>query len=136
MARMRPLLGKGYILGHAAIDLDHRDIAECWEGAADCEPIELPFFLARLKRSMRRHFDREAALMLQAGGHLCECHQREHRTLLGLCDQAMAVTDRNWRRARSLLRNDLAKLVRAHVVSMDQIAVLFIRAHEERISTS
>ena len=136
MGRMRPLLGKAHVLGHDAIDLDHRNIAQCWERATGCAPIELPFFLARLKRAMRRHFDREAMLVRQAGGHLCECHQGEHRTLLGLCDEAATMAERNWRTAQRLLRNDLARLVREHIVSMDQIAVLVIRAHEESVGAS
>jgi hemerythrin len=75
---------------------------------------------------MREHFDHEALLMQQAGGTLCECHAREHRLLLELCDRAGVLSLHNWRQAQSLLRDDMPKLVREHIVCMDQFAVLFI----------
>jgi hemerythrin len=121
-----PLLGKHHELGHDAIDIDHRAMAECWQRAVSCERIEFEFLVARLKRLMRNHFDREAALADEAGGRLCECHQREHRMLLELCDQASILGRRNWRSARSLLRYKLPKLVREHIVSTDQLLVLLI----------
>jgi predicted lipid carrier protein YhbT len=40
----------------------------------------LPFLIARLKKAMRDHFDREAADGA-AGGALCRCHRQEHQTL-------------------------------------------------------
>lgn len=122
----RPLIGKRHQVGHDAIDFDHRAMADCWTQAVTCEQMQFPFFMARLKKLMRLHFDHEAALMERAGGRLCECHRREHRMLLELCDQATALSRRNWRRAQSLLRNKLPKLVRDHITSMDQIAALFI----------
>ena len=45
-----PLIGRQHALGHNAC-------------AAQCEPIRLPFFMARLKKLMRSHFDDEARLM-------------------------------------------------------------------------
>jgi hypothetical protein len=63
---------------------------------------------------------RETMLMEWAGGRLCECHAREHRMLLDLCDQATALSGRNSRMAQSLLQNKLPKLVRKHIISMDQ----------------
>jgi hemerythrin len=122
----RPLIGKRHELGHDAIDLDHRAMADCWHRAVSCEPMQLELLVARLKRLMRDHFDREAALMEQAGGKLCECHRREHQMLLDLCDEARMLGRRNYRRAQSLLRSKLPKLVREHIICMDQLAVLFI----------
>lgn len=133
---VHPLLGKHHELGHPAIDLEHRTMAECWIRAVNCEPIQFPFFMARLKNVMRKHFDHEAVLMAQAGGRLCECHGREHRMLLELCDQTAALAGRNWRKAQSRLRNELPRLVREHIICMDQIAVLFIHTYEERIRAS
>jgi hypothetical protein len=35
----------------------------------------------------------------------------------------------SWRKARSLLRTDLPRLVREHVISMDQLTVMFINTN-------
>lgn len=126
MAQRRPLLAKVHQLGHTEIDLDHRAMADCWERVVSCAPIEFPFFMARFKKAMRDHFDREAALLARAGGRLWASHQQEHRDLLALCDQASGLAEHSCRRAQSLLRNKLARLFREHVVSMDQMAVLFL----------
>ena len=124
-----PLLGRQHTLGHEVIDADHRAIADWWLRAVNCEPIQLAFFVARLKKLMRDHFDHEAVLMEWAGGRLCECHRREHQMLLDLCDRVTALSPHNWRKARSLLRTQLPRLVREHIISMDQLAVLFIDAN-------
>jgi len=121
-----PLIGRQHALGHNAIDLGHQGIADWWARAAQCEPIQLPFFMARLKKLMRSHFDDEARLMQTAGGALCRCHDEEHQTLLDLCDHVDALSDRNWRKARALLRKDFPRLVRDHIMCMDSLAVLFI----------
>jgi hemerythrin len=125
----RPLIGRQHTLGHVAIDRDHTAIADWWLRAVSCEPIQSAFFIARLKKLMRDHFERETKLMEWAGGRLCECHAREHRMLLDLCDQATVLSGCNWGMARSLLRTKLPKLVREHIISMDQLAVLFINAN-------
>lgn len=127
----RPLLGRRQTLGHEGIDLDHRTIADWWLRTINCEQIQFPFFAARLKKLMRDHFDHEAALMERAGGALCVCHRREHQLLLELCDHAMALGRQNWRQARSLLRNKLPRLLREHIICMDQLAVLFIHTNGE-----
>ncbi len=127
---LRPLLAKVHELGHREIDLDHRTVAECWDRAVNCAPIQFPFFVARLKKAMRDHFDREAALLARAGGRMWECHGQEHHSLLELCDQAARLADQNCRKAQSLLRNELARMLREHIVSMDQIAVLFLNTRE------
>jgi hemerythrin len=75
---------------------------------------------------MQNHFDHEAALMNQAGGQLCECHQREHATLLELCDRAAELAPLNWSKSRLLLRSKFPQLVRDHVNGLDQFLVLFI----------
>jgi len=125
----RPLIGRQHTLGHAVIDTDHREIADWWHRAVNCEPIQFSFFVARLKKLMRDHFDHEAALMEWAGGRLCECHRREHQMLLDLCDRAAVLSRSNWRKARALLRTELPRLVREHIISMDQLAVLFINTN-------
>jgi hemerythrin len=125
----RPLIGRQHTLGHEAIDRDHMAIADWWLRAVSCKPIQSAFFIARLKKLMRDHFERETILMEWAGGRLCECHVREHRMLLALCDQATALSDRNWQMAQSLLRTKLPKLVREHIISMDQLAVVFINTN-------
>jgi hemerythrin len=128
---VRPLIGRQHALGHEVIDLDHKAIADWWFRVAACEPIQFPFFLARLKKLLSSHFDHEAALMQQAGGILCACHRREHQMLLDLCDQAAAESRQNWRRTQTLIRNRFPKLVRDHIISMDQSAVLFIHTNRQ-----
>jgi hemerythrin len=121
-----PRMGRLPALGHDAIDSDHSAIANQWARAANCEPIEFPFLIARLKKLMINHFDHEAALMEGAGGNLCRCHRGEHQSLLDLCDQARESSERSWRKTQSLLRNSFPKLVRNHILYTDQLAVLFI----------
>jgi len=123
---LRPLIGRQHALGHEVIDLDHKAIADWWLRAVNCEQIQFPFSLARLKRLLRSHFDHEAALVQQAGGVLCARHRSEHQTLLDLCDQAAAESRQNWRRTQALIRSRFPKLVRDHIVSMDQCVVLFL----------
>ncbi len=129
MRIIRPLIGRQQRLGHERIDADHLAIADWWLRTVKCEPIQFAFFMARLKKLMRQHFDHEAALMEEAGGRMCECHSREHQMLLELCDRASALSQTRWRKAQSLLRSELPKLVREHIISMDQPAVLFIHTH-------
>jgi hemerythrin-like metal-binding protein len=127
----RPFFGKRLLLGHDAIDDEHRAIADGWQRAVNCEQLQFPFLIARLKTLLRVHFDHEAALMHLAGGTLCQCHRNEHQMLLNLCDQASAQAGTNWRRAQSLLRNKFPRLMRSHIVEMDQIVVLFINTNRE-----
>jgi len=68
--------------------------------------------------------------MQQAGGRMCECHRQENQMLLALCDRASALSRAHWHKARSLLRTDLPKLVREHIISMDQFTVLFINSQD------
>ena len=93
------------------------------------DPICL--FIARLKKLMRMHFEREARLMLEAGGEMCACHRHDHQTLLELCDQSSALGRSNWTKAQSLLRTTLPRLVREHIVSMDLFTVMFINRQNE-----
>ena len=60
---------------------------------------------------------------------MCNCHGHEHQMLLSLCDQASGLSRFNWKKARSLLRTKLPKLVREHNISMDQLTVLFINTN-------
>lgn len=127
------LIGRRHALGHAEIDADHFAIADAWGRAMQCAPIALPFHVARLRKLMRGHFDNEAALVEAAGTEFCVCHRREHDTMLALCDDVYALSERNPGRARSLLRRRMPPLVRAHIDGMDQITVLIIgRAKQDR----
>ena len=123
-----PLIGRQYALGHDVIDSDHFAIADWWQRTVTCEPIQFTFFVARLKKLMRTHFDHEASLMQQAGGQMCECHSGEHRMLLTFCDQATALGHTHLKAAQSMLRTKFPKLVREHIISMDQLTVLFINS--------
>lgn len=124
----RPLIGKKHALGHSEIDSDHFAIADWWMKVTLCEPVALPFHIAGLRRMMRNHFSREAALVEAAGAPFCCAHRCEHDTMLELCDDAYELSARSLRAARALLRNKLPRLMRDHINSMDQIAVLIIRA--------
>ena len=126
---IRPLIGQRHALGNQVIDADHMAIADWWLRAVNCEPIQSTFFIARLKKLMRDHFDHEARLMEQFGGTLCACHQSEHQNWIDLCDEAQALSGRNWKKARSLLRIELPRLVREHIISMDQLTVIFINTN-------
>ena len=130
-----PLIGRQHVLGHPEIDTGHRAIADWWMKTTQCAPLALPFHIAALRKAMRRHFRREAALVEAAGTPLCCDHRREHDVMLALCDDAYRLSGRNRRSARALLRNRLPRLMRNHIDSMDQIAVLIIRAAGERQAT-
>jgi hemerythrin len=120
------LINRRHVLGHDIIDAEHAAVAELWLKAVTCERIAFPLHLARLRKAMARHFDHEAALMAERGAALCRHHRNEHSMLLKLCGDALALYECDWRKARSLLRSTLPRLVREHVVSMDQCAVLFL----------
>jgi hemerythrin len=122
----RPLISASHSLGHAEIDRDHFAIADWWMKATRCAPIALPFHIAGLRRVMRNHFTREASLVEATGTPFGSGHRTEHDAMLALCDDAYALAERDWRGARRLLRDRLPRLVREHVISMDQIAVLII----------
>ncbi len=125
----RPLIGRQHVLGHDVIDSDHLAIADWWLQTVSCEPVQFAFFVARQKKLMRAHFDHEAVLMEEAGGRMCPCHSQEHQMLLALCDQANALSRCHWKKAQSLLRTKLPKLVRQHIISMDLLTVLFINTN-------
>ncbi len=80
---------------------------------------------------MQQHFDREAMLIDEAGGRMCKCHDQEHQMLLALCDRASALSRSRWQKARSLLRIQFPRLVRDHIISMDQLAVIFINCQDK-----
>lgn len=82
---------------------------------------------------MTRHFEHEAELMAEAGGSLCTRHHAEHRSLLNLCADASALYERDWRKTQSLLRVKLAKMIREHITSMDQCAVLIMHTSDARV---
>jgi hypothetical protein len=91
----RPLIGKAHTLGHTQIDSDHFAIADWWMKATLCAPVALPFHIAALRKTMRAHFSREAALVEAAGTPFCHCHRREHDVMLELCDDAYELSARN-----------------------------------------
>jgi len=115
-------------LGPCQIDADHFAIAALWRDVDGCAPIAVPFQIARLRKRMRRHFEDEAELIEAAGTPFCACHHEEHESMLRLCDQAYLLSDSNGRGARALLRATLPRLMRRHIVGMDQIAVLIIHS--------
>jgi hypothetical protein len=131
----RPLIGMKHTLGHAQIDREHFIIADWWMKAMLCLPIALPFHVAGLRRAMREHFSREAALVEATGEPLCFRHRCEHDSMLALCEDAYAQSGRSQRAARALLRNELPRLLRDHINGMDQIAVLIIRAAQDRAAS-
>jgi hemerythrin len=123
---VRPLLGRQHALGHGVIDSDHLAIADWWQQTVRCQPIQFAFFIARLKKLMRIHFEHEAQLMQNAGGEMCACHRHEHQMLLDLCDQASALGRSNSTKAQSILRAKIPRLFREHIISMDLFTVMFI----------
>jgi hemerythrin len=100
-------------------------IADWWHRTVNYEPIQFEFYVARLKRLMRQHFAHEAMLMEEAGGRMRKCHDQEHQMLLAICESASRLGQSRWKKARSLLRRELPRLVREHIISMDQLTVLF-----------
>ena len=117
-------------LGHTAIDSDISAISDEWLRTANCEPSQFHFLIERLKLRMTKHFEHEAVLMERAGSILCRCHRDEHQSLLDLCDQMAGLSERSWRKTQSLLRLEFPKLLRKHVLYMDQLAVLFLNTAE------
>ena len=131
--RVRPLIGPQHALGHDTIDADHLAIADWWLRTVNCQPVQFEFYLARLKRLMRQHFDHEAMLMEEVGGRMCKCHDQEHQMMLALCERVSALARSRWQRAQSLLRTELPWLVREHIISMDQLTVLFINSQKKLV---
>jgi hemerythrin len=113
-------------LGHKEIDADHIAISEAWLAAMRCRAVALPFHVARLIKIMRDHFDREMRLVEAAGVPCCWCHHNEHTAMLALTQAAFELSEHDPRRARSLLRTELAPRIRRHVATADQVAVLII----------
>jgi hemerythrin len=130
------LTDRRHTLGHDIIDGEHSALAECWLRAVSCEQIEFPLRIARLRKLMTRHFDHEVALLAESGGTLCHCHRNEHHVLLELCDRVFSLHERNWRKTQTLLRNKFANLVRKHISTMDQMAVLIINTGLEKSQRS
>jgi hemerythrin len=122
----RTLIGPSHALGHAEIDSDHFAIADYWLQLTQCEPIAVSFHIARLRKRMRSHFNHEAALVEAIGAPFPHAHHGEHNAMLRLCDEAYELSDRDRRAARALLRSRLPRLMRNHIICMDQIAVLMI----------
>lgn len=127
-AIIRPLSRKlrTELLGHDDIDADHVEISDCWFQAVNCQPIQFPFLIARMKKLMVNHFAREDAIMSQAASALCSCHRQEHDMLIGLCDRAARLSKYDWRATQRLLRDEFPKLVREHIICMDQLLVLHL----------
>jgi hemerythrin len=124
--RARPLISRRDALGHHEIDADHVAISDAWVAAMRCKAVALPFHVARLAKVMRDHFEREIRLVEAAGVQCCWCHQNEHAGMLAVCHAAFALSEHAPRKARQLLRKELAQRIRRHVATTDQIAVLII----------
>ncbi len=124
----RPLFGARDTLGHAVIDGDNAAISDVWIRAAVCDPVELPFQIARLRKLLRTHFHHEAALVETIAVELCGPHRQEHQRLIDLCSEAYGLAGDAWRQSRLLLRRDFARLYRSHVICMDQITVVMINS--------
>jgi hemerythrin len=122
----RPLIGASYALGHPAIDDEHFAIGDAWLAAMRCDIIALPFLVARLRKLMRAHFTHEATLVEAVGVPFCWCHHNEHEAMLAVCGEAFSLSERDPRKARRLLRHELRRQLRGHIVTMDQVAVLII----------
>jgi hemerythrin len=129
MAKVRALSPQR--LGHTDIDSDHSQIARCWFQAANCLPIQFPYFITRLRKVMRDHFDREAEIMSGYDSDLCACHRHEHDALLGLCDTAYRLSHDDWEQAQALLRSEFPRMVREHIICMDQMVVMCINTNGE-----
>lgn len=123
---IKPLINQNHSLGHPAIDADHAVIGTLWLRAVSSGHLEFPLRVARLRKAMTGHFEHEAALLANAGRRLCPGHQEEHDLLLRMCTDALDLYRHDWRKTRSLLRNDFARKMREHIVSMDQCAVLIL----------
>jgi hypothetical protein len=52
-----PGAGRVPLLGNADIDSDHLAITEQLRKTIGCAPIQFPYFIARLKKLLRGHFD-------------------------------------------------------------------------------
>jgi hemerythrin len=114
------------LLGHGDIDADHVEISDCWFQAVNCTPIQFPFLIARMKKLMVKHFAREDDIMARVDAALCSCHRQEHDMLIGLCDRAARLSKYDWRATQRLLRDEFPKLVREHIICMDQLLVLHL----------
>jgi hemerythrin-like metal-binding protein len=125
-----PLIDRRHSLGHPDIDADHAVIGDLWLRAVNCSRREFPLHLARLKKAMQGHFERERMLLAEVGRPLCIKHQAEHESLLRLCAEASHLYQSSWRRTQSHLRNRFAKMMREHIVSMDLCTVLTIRTSD------
>jgi len=116
-------------LGHSVLDRDHLELSRSWSEVASASPLQFPFFLARFRKLMRNHFEREARIMTDHRTTLCECHEREHRDLLQICDRAAEMNRHDFLAARDLLRAELPRRIREHIICMDQMLVLFINTN-------
>ena len=123
-----PLIGARDALGHAEIDADHLEIGDAWLAAVECKTLALPFHVARLAKVMQTHFDHEASLVEATGVPFCWCHHNQHAAMLAICREALAICERDPRKARRLLRKELSGRIRRHIGTMDQVAVLIINA--------
>ena len=116
-------------LGHELIDSDHMEISNCWYQVVNCGPLQFPFLIARLKKLMQKHFASEADIMRRLYQSLPVCHQTEHDLLLQFCDNAAKLSQHSWARAQRLLRRDFPRLIREHIICMDQLVVLCVNTH-------
>lgn len=121
---------KHLVIGHDAIDADHKIIVECCNQLSSCNAGEFEFLIRRLRTLLADHFRNEAALLEAAGSSLCGCHQRDHEDLLEICDRIIKLHQQDHRAAQRLIREDLARALRLHIAYRDQIVALRLNTAE------
>jgi hemerythrin-like metal-binding protein len=121
---------KHLVVGHDAIDADHKVIVECCNQLGSCTAGEFEFLVRRLRNLLADHFRNEAALLEAAGSKLCGCHQRDHDDLLEICDRTIKLHRQDHRAAQRIIREDLARALRLHIAYRDQIIALRLNTAE------
>lgn len=117
-------------IGHDAIDADHKIIVDCCNQVAVCDLAEFEFLIRRLQVLFIDHFRKESDLLASVGGTLCSCHRVDHEELLAICDRAKKLHLRDHRAAQRLIRRDLARALREHIVYRDQVVALRLNSAE------
>ncbi len=120
-------------LGVAAMDDDHRALAQLFAATPNLADGELPGHLDRLLDALRAHFEREEAAMAAAQIPILHCHRGQHAALLdeaARLRQAFAGAEAPMR--RHIIGFRLSHLVSDHVASADAISA---RLFADRLET-
>jgi hemerythrin-like metal-binding protein len=110
------------VVGHSAIDTDHQEIIECCNGIVGSTSATLELQLHRLRSLLASHFQHEELLLKQVGSKLCECHSRDHKLFLEMCDKAIHGN------SRKLIVRDLLPALRDHIAYRDQLIALHLNS--------